>query len=197
MEIGHADVLDEGEGQPEDGVLRLLAVVEGRTILDYLTSVEIGLGSAEVTVDGFLHPEDDRLDFDLDLSAGDGGRVDLLFSMSIAARDFEIAGAVHAVEEDGEGTVDLTVRHGTDSFRVDVEGDDTSIDGTVYVNGTVLALVTGDPEDPTITDASGGALTVSQLHALGVVVQGTAGVFALVGGLLAPVAKLVLLAILL
>lgn len=202
QEVGYLDLIDQGQGSATDADLRLLMVLGAKTVIDYHTTVDLGLGTGAITVDGFIQPEEDRLDFDIDLTGvaeRSGGTAELLFNLSIDSRDFSIAGAVSGIEDvSGEsGRVDLTVRHGNDSFRVDVDGNDTEIDGTVYLNGEVLALVTGDPEDPTLSAADGGGLTASQLQALGFIVKATEGVFLLVGGLLEPVAALVLLAFLL
>ena len=202
QEIGHLDLIDQGEGSATDADLRLEMVLGEKTVIDYRTTVDLGLGSGAITVDGFIQPEEDRLDFDIDLTGvadGSGGTAELLFNLSILSRDFSIAGAVSGIDDiSGEsGRVDLTVRHGNDSFRVDVDGSATEIDGTVYLNGEVLALITGDPEDPTLSAADGGGLTTSQLEALGFIVKATEGVFHLVGALLEPVAALVLLAFLL
>lgn len=202
QEIGHVDLIDQGEGSVTDADLRLEMVLGQKIVIDYRTTVDLGIGTGAITVDGFIQPEEDRLDFDIDLTGvaeASGGTAELRFNLSIADRDFSIAGAVTGIEDvSGEnGWVELTVRHGNDSFRVEVDGSDTEIDGTVYLNGEVLALVTGDPEDPTLSAADGGGLTASQLQALGFIVKATEGVFFLVGALLEPVAALVLLAFLL
>jgi hypothetical protein len=201
-EIGHADLMDEGDGSAEDIALRLVVVEGTDTILEYATTVDHADETGKITVDGFLQGEQDRLDFEIGVrgsTAGAQNTVDISFEMAIASRSFLIQGAVSGVEsESGEGgEVNLLVRHGNDSFQVDAAGTDTSIDGTVKLNGDLFAIITGDPEDPTITGATGEALTWNEALVLRQILDSTEDVFDFWEDLLDPLDELIILAIIL
>lgn len=201
-EIGHADLIDEGDGSAEEIALRLILVVEGATILEYRTTVDILADGGKITVEGFFQGEWDRLDFAIQVqgSAGAGNpTVDVSFEMGIAERDFLISGSVHGFDgESGEGgEIDLTVRHGTDSFAVQVSGDGDTIEGTFFLNGALFATVQGDSESPTFSGASGGELTWPEMLVLRQILDSAEDVFDFFEDLLDPLDELVILALIL
>ena len=201
-EIGHADLIDEGDGSAEDIALRLVVVEGADTVLDYRTTLDIMDQGGKITVDGYLQGETDRLDFDLGVTGsvfGGENKVNIDFEMGIPSRSFLITGSVSGVENDsGEGgEIDLLVEHGPDSFQVDVTGSDTLIDGTFYLNGKLFATITGDPDDPTLTSATGEPLTWAEVLVLRQIIDSTEDVFDFWEDLLDPVDELVILAIIL
>jgi hypothetical protein len=201
-EIGHADLVDEGDGSEEEIALRLVVVVDDTTILEYRTTVDVLADGGRVTVEGFVQGDLERLDFAIQVhgSAGaDGSTMDISFQMEIADRDFLISGSVHGV--DGEsgvgGEIDLTVRHRTDSFAVLVSGTDDTIDGTFFLNGELFATVQGDPDSPTLAGASGEELTWAEMLVLRQIIDSSEDVFDFFEDLLDPVDELVILALIL
>jgi hypothetical protein len=201
-EIGYADLIDEGDNSAEEIALRLKAVEDDTIILDYRTTVDILDDGGKITVEGFLQGKYDRLDFDIQVegsSSGGESTMDISFEMGIENRDFRITGTVRGVEgESGEGgEVDLLVKHGGDSFSVEVSGDDDSIEGAFKLNGEVFATISGDPDDPTITGATGGELTWAEFLVLRQILDSTEDVFDLFEDLLDPVDELVILAFIL
>jgi hypothetical protein len=201
-EIGHADLIDEGDGSAEDIALRLVVVEGADTVLDYRTTLDVMDQGGAITVDGYLQGENDRLDFDLGVTGsvfGSENQVDINFEMGIASRNFLITGSVSGIETDsGEGgEIDLLVEHGSDSFRVDVSGSDQMIDGAFYLNGKLFATVTGDPDNPTLTSATGEALTWVEALVLRQMIDSSEDVFDFWEDLLDPVDELVILAIIL
>ena len=201
-EVGYADLIDEGDDSVEDIALRLVVVEGTDTILEYATTLDVMDQSGQITAAGHLRGEGEQLDFDILVtgSEADGEEtVDIQFAIGIASRDFLITGAVSGVENDsGEGgEVDLLVRHGDDSFQVDVTGSEESIDGTFLLNGDLFATVSGDPDDPTFTGATGDPLTLPEMLVLGHIVDSTEDVFDFWEDLLDPVDELILIAIIL
>ena len=200
-EIGHADLIDEGDVSAEDIVLRLVVVVDGRTVLDYRTSLDDLGNGGRITVDGFLQDELDRLDFDISVAGseqGGGEEVDVSFRMGIADRDFEITGSVKGSEGEGSsGDIDVSVRHGAESLRVDVSGTDQSIDGTFYLNGEVFATVSGHPDEPSFLGAGGAPLTAPEVLMLHRIIHVLDDVFDLFEELVEPVGHLVILGVIL
>jgi hypothetical protein len=201
-EMGYADLIDEGDGSPEEIALRLVVVWDGTTILDYRTTVDILTRGGRITVNGYLQGDYDRLDFDIEVmgSSHEGGTsVDISFDIGIATRDFLISGSVHGANGDsGEGgEVSLLVQHGPDSFSIQAAGESEHVEGTFHLNGKPFATVEGDPDSPTIRGAGGGELTWAEFLVLRQILDSTEDVFELFEDLLDPVDELVIIALIL
>lgn len=202
-EIGHADLVDEGDASAEDVALRLLVVVGERTALDYRTTVDIGFVWAEVTVAGFLADEDGtRLDFDIEArgTQGVGGAtLDITFDVGVESRGFSIVGSVSGVEdgEEGEGDVELTVTHRSHTLAVDMSGANGVLDGTIRVDGNLFATVAGPAANPTILSADGDPLTFGETLVLRRVIDVVEDVFDFLEDLVDPVDEIVLVGIIL
>ena len=73
VEVGYADLIDEGDQSAEEIALRLVVVEGEATVLDYSTTVDVLDDGAKITVDGFLQGEHDRLDFDIAIQGSSDG----------------------------------------------------------------------------------------------------------------------------
>jgi hypothetical protein len=202
QEIGYADLVDEGDSSSEEVALHLTVVANEVTVLDYLTTLDGPANRGVLTVHGFLQGERDRLDFDIEAvaaTAEERTTLDIAFDLRIDARDFSVTGSVHGVEEatEGEGDVDVTVRHRSHSLRVDAHGEDGQLEASVFLNGDLFATVSGDAESPTILGASGEPLTFAQSLVLWHVIDTVEDVFDLLEDLVDPVDELVILGIIL
>ena len=200
-ETGYADLIDEGDGSAQDIALRLAVVQDGGTILDYRTTLDETDGTGRVTVDGFLRNGQNRLDFDLDVQgtgSGAAGTVDISFRMAVEERAFEILGAVSGAKQGvGSGAVDVTVRHGSDSLRLDASVTATAIVGAASINGQPFVEISGAAAAPTFTRPGGGALSQAEMLVLYRVVDVVEDVFDLFEDLLDPIDELVILAVIL
>jgi len=201
-EVGHADLIDEGDNSVEEIALRLLVVEGTVTRLDYRTTLDVMDHGGEITVAGFLQGDWNKLDFDIKVIGSETAQentVDIAFEMGIASRNFLITGSVSGVEnESGEGgEIDLLVRHGSDSFQVDLSGTSDTIDGTFDLNGKLFATVTGDHDAPTFTGATGSPLTLPEVLVLRQIIDSTEDVFDFWEDLMDPVDELVILAFIL
>jgi len=202
-EIGHADLIDEGDESAEDVALRLVVVAHDQTVLDYRTTVDLTLTSGAITVAGFLQGENGpRLDFDIEAVGTrflDHSTLEIEFDLSVDARDFSIVGTVSGVEDgpEGEGDVDLLVQHGDRSIRVDVSGSEGEVDGQIFLDGQLFATVSGDSGSPTILSADGEALTPGQTLVLLRVLDVLEDVFDFLEDLVDPVDEIVFLGLLL
>lgn len=198
-EVGSADLLDEGSSSNATIILRLVVTKEGVTRIDYRTSVLPGDGSGRVEVTGFATDDDGtRLDFDIDVAATSQGatsQIDADFDLAVRARNFRITGTVRGAEDgrEGDGAVAVTARHGATSFRVAVEGDGETIDGTIFLNDAPFVTVSGDVRNPTLRGASGAPVTPLELRVVREVLHAVDDVFALVEDLVRPVEHLLLL----
>jgi hypothetical protein len=204
LEIGYADLIDEGDGSPEDIALALVVVVEEETRLDYRVTLDLLEDGGKITVDGFIRGEDpaDRLDFEVDVEGSEGpsqSSVDIGFEMRIDSREFRIDGSVTGlhVGADETGEIDLSVRHGSESLRITAVGTQSSIDGTFYLHDEVFATIYGDPESPMLEGATGEPLTWAEALVLRHMVDMAEDVFDLFEDLLDPVDELVILALIL
>jgi hypothetical protein len=205
--VGHADLIDLGDTSEEKISLRLVVVEglvpPGDTILDYSATLDVMEQGGKISVNGFLRGDEHQLDFNIVVEGSDQpgqAATDVNFTMGISSLDFSIVGSVTGVENDsGElGTVELTVRHGTDaSFQVDVQGTESTIQGTFMLNGNLFATVSGHPDSPTFTGASGGPLTLVEALVLRQMVDSAEDVFDLFEDLLDPMDELILLALIL
>lgn len=200
-ERGYADLVDTGSPTGPDIALRLVAVYEGITFLDYGLTLVARTGGGRLEVTGFVRDAENRVDFDIDVEgARDGAsdRVDVTFAIEIEARDFRVVGQVRGVEDGtGRGEVDVTVRHGADSIRTIVQGDGGRIDATFYINGTAFATARGDQANPVIRRPDGSELSALEVEALVHIVRITGTLLEWLGCLVEPVGGLVALAILL
>lgn len=202
-EVGYADLIDEGDGSAEDVVLHLIVVVEDRTVLDYRTTVDVGLTWGEITVLGFLQSERGvRLDFDIEARGTrslQGGTLDVSFEIGVQARRFSISGTVSGVQQQGAGSGDvaLMVRHGAHTLEVSVSMSGGELDGAIHLNGELFATVTGDPENPTILSGRGDPLTPREQILLHRVLDTVEDVFDLIEDLVDPVDEIVLAGIIL
>jgi hypothetical protein len=202
-EIGYADLIDEGDASAEDVALRLVVVANDVTVLEYATTLDIGLGQGSLTVAGFVQGDNGaRLDFDI---AATGrhffgySTLDLEFDLAVEARDFSIAGRVSGVQEgvEGEGDVDLMVQHGSHSVRLDVSGENGILDGAVSIDGALYATIDGPAANPTILSADGDALTTEEMLVLWHIVDVVEDIFDFLEDLVDPVDEIVVLGVIL
>ncbi len=201
-EIGYADLIDLGDDSAEEISLRLVVVeLPANTVLEYSTTLDIMEQGGKITAAGFLRGDEHQLDFDIQVegSAAPGAAtMDVNFSMGINSLNFLITGSVLGVAQDsgGVGEVHLTATHGSDaSIDVAVTGTDTTIDGTFKVNGNLFATVTGHPDSPTFTGATGEPLSLVEMLVLRQIVDSAEDVFDLFEDLMDPVDELVILAL--
>jgi hypothetical protein len=200
QEIGYADLLDEGPIVGDEVALRLVAVERGRTMLDYRTRVvQQGDGAGRIEVSGFAADGAERLAFTIAATGEEVGgvtEVDLDFTLRLDPRAFQITGAVRGVDgsDDGDGTLSLTVRHGSSTLRVEATFSSGTVDGSVRVDDRLFVTITGDQAAPTVLGATGAPLTGEELLVVLHVIDVIDDVFDLVEDLLQPIDNLVTLA---
>jgi hypothetical protein len=177
--------------------------VEGDlTVLSYQTAVEGSEGRGHVTVEGFLQNRRDKLDFDIDVrgeSAGGVERGDVSFELAITAREFRVNGDVHSEKQNGaeHSTVDLSVRHGSASSRLDVANDLGTLSGDINLNNAPFAKISGTAQQPVFKTPTGGDINGAEALVLWRIFDITEDVFDLFEDLVEPIAGLVILAVIL
>ena len=202
QETGYADLIDEGDGSAEDIVLHLTVVQNETTVLDYRTTLDENANRGALTVHGFLQGDGVRLDFHIEAVGTETETqttLDVAFELRVDARDFSITGNVGGIEEgtEGEGEIDLTVRHRAHSIRVDMDGSDGILEGTFFLNGDIFATVSGPADEPTIVGQDGEPLTIGETLVLHRIVDTIEDVFDFLEDLIDPIDDLVILGILL
>ena len=199
--IGHVDLIDLGDATT--GVALRLMVVEGDLlVLDYQTTLDGAEGSGRVTVTGFVRNTRDQLDFAIDVRGQNSGgmeRGDITFELGIADREFRVLGDIHGETQNGseQSTVDLTVRHGASSFRVDVANNAGQLSGYIDLNDAPFATVSGTEPQPVFRTPAGADINGAQALVLWRVFDVTEDVFDLFEDLIEPIAGLVIIAIIL
>jgi hypothetical protein len=198
LEVGHADLIDEGAARPTGLGLRLIVVSEGTTYLDYRVAIDGSATAGILAVSGFLTDGETRLVFDIAASgtAGPtGATMTVAFELGVPARAFSVAGRVEGAHSpSGDlGRVNLVVRSGQTKIELAVTGDDHTVNATILVNEKIFATVTGDHHNPVIRGAGGRELTAEEVEALQGILRLVGGVFELFGNLLKPVAAILVL----
>ena len=198
---GYADLIDLGDAAA--GVALQLMVVQGdMTVMDYQTTLSGAEGSGRVTVAGFLRNTQDQLDFDIDVRGQNVAgveRADITFDLGIADRAFRVLGDIHGENQAAsrESAIDLTVRHGDASFRVDVDNQNGVLGGNIDLNDAAFATVSGPEHHPVFLTPAGEPLNGGQALVLWRIFDITEDVFDLFEDLVEPIAGLVIIAIIL
>jgi hypothetical protein len=195
-ETGYADLIDQGDGSAQDIALRFTVVLDRKTVLDYRTTLNEDGDRGALTARGFLEGDGVKLDFDIEAASrkvANTTELDVQWEIAVDARDFSIVGDVRGAQEgvEGEGDVDLTVRHRDNSFRLDASGEDGQIEATVYLNGEVFATAEGPHDNPTILGRTGEPIAGVELLVLGRIMDWVEDVFDFLEDLLDPIDDLV------
>ena len=169
-EIGHVDLIDEGDDF--DGLrVRLSAVRNGEAFMDYRWEVAEGEEGFFIRMGGYLRAGEDRLEFRMELSDDREENVERLsYSARIDNRRFAIA--MDWMEDYGEDveSISLFVTHGRNSLflesSVDRSMESTTISGAVALNGEPFATFSGEPGSVTFMSARGDTLTEDEIQVL-------------------------------
>lgn len=195
QETGYADLTDEGAGTGLGVALRLRAVADGKTFLDYAFSLTPTFAGGLLRVSGFLSDGQNRLDF----SIGAAGQaiwtnqaVRVTFELDLAAQRFHANGSIEALASGTAGTarVEVAVTIGSDAIQLSGESTAASVNAGLSVNGRLFATITGNPRHPTIRGDGGRELSAAELQVLGGLVGVVYGAIEMLEHLLEPVAVL-------
>jgi hypothetical protein len=199
-EIGASDLTDEKAASLTSAGLRLKVTSKGTTYLDYAFDVSGSIAAVVVNVKGFMSDGTNKVDFEIATTGqlfGRGGTATVDAKLEVKAQNFTIAAKATgpAGGKPGDAKIDVTVTAGSDVLVVAAKTAAGTVDATVTANGKTFATIKGPAESPVIKGDGGRDLTTDELGALGEVFKFTAGVFEMVGGLLAPAGALLLIAL--
>lgn len=164
-EVGYIDIVDNSANLIAN--IGMTVVINEATLIDASvvgTFSEVS-GTANVDFSGFLSDGEEQLDFGFDLN----------LTETSGTVDFEASFGIYTVTLSFTGDSNLSVGGFTATFS---DGDDTiafnlSVSGSlitegsgVTINGQTVAIISGNLEDPTVTNAQGNPLNQQELAAL-------------------------------
>lgn len=170
-EVGYVDLLDESSGSTVQLHLKAYITASGTTpLIDYTASATIqgtptSPTGATVTASGHVSNGTTTVEFSLSQTFSTTSGIDVDYTLAVPEKDVEVTfSATFTLTQ--QATVTLTVKNGGNTTVVAASGTIASITGTIKHNGDLVVNITGSPENPTFTRASGEQLTAEQTAAL-------------------------------
>lgn len=194
-EIGHADLTDEGDDTPNAASLRLQAVSDGITFVDYTVALAGAPHAMELTVNGTFFDRSKHLEFAIRAHAEATEvrqSLALQFQLAVPEDEFALANQARAVATRADSTVhaEQAVHIDATTFAISsVHGPDR-VDATVGVNGVPFAVIHGRTGTLVVVSPAGDPLSDEERVALGRLMGLFDGVSRILGQLLGPVAAL-------
>lgn len=203
-ERGYFDLIDLGDNSTYDIDLQMDGVWDDNQFLSYGLQLEEMPQGGEIAVDGFLSDGIETLNFDWSLvqtseEATQTQTTDLDYHLWMTSRNWDFVVSMDVVSDPtGENvTVGMTVQHGNRVLSIQATGDDTSISGTISINGEVFVTMSGSSDNPTFEKPDGTSLTARDIEALTRIVHFVDDAFEFFGGLMEPIGAIVFLGIIL
>ena len=175
-EIGYIDIRDTSDFPTVN--VGLVAVVNNVTLIDVGVTGTFSQSTLNLAFSGTLSDGNQDLTFGFDVTG----------SETSFAADFTITAAGYTVNfvfsgSDTAGSVTATITgEGTIVFTMSVDALD-NIDGSVTINGTQVAIMSGTTDAPVVTNAEGGELSEEEMQALANLFQGMGEIFEIFFGL--------------
>lgn len=180
-EIGYLDIIDTSSFPTIN--ISMTAHVNGRgDLLGVDVSGSSGQTSFTLATDGFVSNGQQQLTFGIDVS-GTSQSVDFSFDFSFATFSARLVFEGEIVNDElGSGSLVVTLtdtsNNGTAVFSLSVDSQGLIGENSgVTLNGDLVAIITGNMNDPLITNAQGDPLTPAELQALGQLFEGIGDVF--------------------
>ncbi len=194
-EIGHADLTDEGGAAPNTVSLRLRAVSQDVTFVDYTVALAGAATTGDLAVHGTFFDGRKHLTFAIRAHAENGAESQTLaleFQLAVPEDQFALANRAHAVATPADSTVraEQAVAIGDNTFSIASVHQAERLDATVGVNGAPFAVIHGDASTLSVLNPNGQPLSAEERVALGQLLGLFDGVSRLLGSLLAPIAAL-------
>lgn len=192
-EIGYADLTDEGNDTPNTAALRLVAVSNGVTFVDYRVSLAGSDGSGELAVEGTFFDGKKHLAFVIHALAeqsAEGQVLAVRFRLTVPEDDFSLVNEAHAVAKDGVAHVDQAIAIGDHRFVIASVHRLDEVDATVTVDGALFAQIHGGAGTLTVVGPDGEPLSLEHRVALWRLLGLFHGISGLLHCLLMPVSAL-------
>ncbi len=184
QELGYVDLTDEST--PAADILGVLVKFGSTTVADYTISAVMTTTSLSLTASGSLFGQTNRVDFTLENTVTQtSANIDYHVQATNGyAVDVKITGT------DTSFTVDFTVSGGGNSLQmvgsVTISGTSGTVNIQIKYNGIVVATISGDVNNPTITGAGGRQLTQQDIASLIRIFEQAAEVIETLGEVFGP-----------
>jgi hypothetical protein len=168
-EIGHADLTDEGDDAPNTAALRLVAVSNGVTFVDYRVSLAGENGSGELAVEGTFYDGKKHLTFVIHVLAQqtvEGESLDVRLRLAVPEDNFALTNEARAVAKDGTTRVNQAIALGDHHFVIASVHSVDAVVATVTVDGAVFAVIHWDASTLTVVGPDGEPLPLENRVAL-------------------------------
>jgi hypothetical protein len=175
-EIGYIDISDTSDFPTVN--VGLVAVVNDVTLIDVEVTGTFSQTTLDLGFSGTLSDGSQDLTFRFDLSGSETG----------FAADFTLTAGGYTVNfvfsgSDTGGSVTATITgEGTIVFTMSVDALD-NIDGSITINGSQVAIMSGTTDAPIVTNGDGGELTEEEMLALANLFEGMGEIFEIFFGL--------------
>lgn len=168
-EIGYADLTDEGNDTPNTATLRLVAVSDGVTFVDYRVSLAGENGSGELAVEGTFYDGTKHLAFVIHVlgeQTADGQTLAVRFRLAVPENNFALTNEARAVAKDGTTRLNQAIAVGDHRFVIASVHSPDEVDATVTVDGAVFAVIHWDASKLTVVGPTGERLPLEDRVAL-------------------------------
>jgi hypothetical protein len=164
QELGFVELTDEGTAQYAQ--VGILLRILGNTFADYSVRQVQNLASDVYTAQGRINSADlqRHIDFSMTYTVNLGGVQTL--AMDVAGSEGTVIG-LDITRMASEDAIDFSVGRGGNTVSFEGTLTTTTVDADIKFNGTTVASITGNRDDPAITVSEGFSLTPAQLVALG------------------------------
>lgn len=168
-EIGYADLTDEGDDTPNTAALRLVAVSDGVTFVDYRVSLAGTAGSGDIAVEGAFFDLHKHLTFDITVHGENGAAGQALavrFQLAVPEDNFTLTNEANAVAANGTTSINQAIVIADHHFVIASVHTSSTVDATVTVDDALFAKIHWDPGTFTVLGADDQPLPQDQRVAL-------------------------------
>lgn len=155
-----------------------------QVIADYTIAGTLTTGGLTLRAQGYLTDGVTRLDFDLSMTLS-ASTLGVNYTLS-GSNGFAATLQVTVGLQTNGGTVLWRVTNAGNTVEVNLTGTGSTVTGQILFNGGVVATVTGNGDNPTITGSGGLPLTAQDLQALQRIFQGFAELMDQIDGVFGP-----------
>jgi hypothetical protein len=159
-EVGYLDLIDESTASADQ--LRIVAVVNNVTNLDYVASATTTTNSVTLSAAGFVANGTDQVDFDLTFRVTQTG---LTIDYQLESDDGAVRLQAVITGEDS-GTLTLTISDGDDTVVFAATFSPSTATGQITYNGEEVVVISGDGDDLTFERPDGTPLSNAEIAAL-------------------------------
>jgi hypothetical protein len=180
QEIGYIEITDDSSFPT--ATIGMTAVINGITLVDVDVSGTFTQTTVDLDFSGSLSNGSETLTFSIDVTGSDTAfTVNFTLAFSPYTVTFNFGG-----DAAGAGTISATLSDGDDTIAfnlgIDAAGNIAAGSGVKF-NGVDVAIISGNADNPVVTNGAGDPLTQQELQALEDLFVGMGEIFALFEGL--------------